>query len=357
MSEIAVVVYGASGYTGRLICGELLRRKIKFAVAGRDERKLSALAATVGDAPVIVAGLDAPAALEKMAARARVVLDCAGPFVTMGKPVQDAALAAGRHFLDITGEQLYMRATYARDAEAKARGVALINGVGFDVVPTDAAAQLAAEAAGAPVSSVRIAFATRGSPPTQGTTRSALEGAHLGSVAFVDGQWRSEPLAAERWRVPFPPPIGPRLCLSIPWGDVATAPRSTGARNVRAFMAMRGSVTGMRLVSRLMKLSSLRALGERLVRRMPEGPTDEQRARSSFAVWAEASGALGTRAIWVTGANGYDFTAASAALCAGWAARPDFTARGALTPAQAFGARALLDGLADANVKWAPAAM
>jgi saccharopine dehydrogenase (NAD+, L-lysine-forming) len=354
-----VIVYGASGYTGRLICAELQRRKVDFAVAGRDEAKLRALAAAVGEPAVILAGLDDPPALERMAAAARVVLDCAGPFARLGRAVQDAALAARRHFLDITGEQLYMRATFARDAEARARDVALINAVGFDVVPTDAAAALAAEAAGAPVSSVRIAFAAGGARPSQGTTRSALEAMGLGSVAWVDGEWRREPVGAETWEVNFPAPIGARACVSLPWGDVATAPRSTGARNVRTFIAVGrhagAARLGMRLVSRVAKLPPVRALSERWLRTLPEGPSDASRARSSSAVWAEATGARGTRSVWVTCGNGYDFTAASAALCAELAARPEFAARGAPTPAQAFGARALLDGLAASGVRWGEA--
>src|SRR5436190_6676834 len=148
MSEaLPVVVYGASGFTGCLVCAALRRRGVAFAVAGRDRGKLEAIA---GAAEVIVAALE-PEPLARVCARGRVVLDCAGPFAKYGRPVQDAALAAGRHFLDITGEAGYMLATAARDGEAKARGVALINAVGFDVIPTDAAAVPAAEAAGAPV--------------------------------------------------------------------------------------------------------------------------------------------------------------------------------------------------------------
>jgi short subunit dehydrogenase-like uncharacterized protein len=96
----------------------------------------------------------------------------------------------------------------------------------------------------------------------------------------------------------------------------------------------------------------VRALAERWVRSLPEGPSDEQRSRGRFAVYAEARGANGLRAAWVTGGDGYDFTAASSSLCAERAAAADFPARGALTPTQAFGARALLDGLADAGVRW-----
>ncbi len=351
MSE-PIVVYGASGYTGRLVCAELQRKKLPFIIAGRDEKKLRALASAVGNPEVVVAPLDDAAALERAIARGKVVLDCAGPFVRMGKPVQDAALAAGRHFLDITGELTYIRDTYARDSEAKARGIALINSVGFDVVPTDCAAVLAAEAAGSPTERVRLAFTAQPAKATQGTTRSAIESMHLGSMAFVDGDWQKEPVGREVWEVPFPDPIGRKTCVSVPWGDVATAPRSTNARQVRTFMPMSPSLARMgRVFGGMFGWKPVRAMAERWVRSLPEGPSDEERAHSSFAVWAEAVGPNGTHTIWITGGNGYDFTAVSAVLCAELACKPEFTARGALTPTQAFGARTLIDGLASA-IKW-----
>src|SRR4029077_6553065 len=98
-------------------------------------------------------------------AHGRVVLACAGPFARMGAPVREAALATGRHYLDITGETPYIMATAERDGEARARGVALVNAVGFDVVPTDAAAVLAADAAGGQPALLRIGLPFRGGAP------------------------------------------------------------------------------------------------------------------------------------------------------------------------------------------------
>ena len=239
MDPAPIVVFGATGYTGRLICAELDRRGTRFVAAARDRKKLEQLVAGLSrPVEIEVASVDDPASLRRMCGRARVVLDCVGPFARWGRAVQDAALDERRHFLDITGEAPYMLATAERDREAKARGVALVNAVGFDVVPTDAAAVLASEAAGAPVTRLRIAFANLGSRPSQGTTRSMLEHMREGGLAFLDGAYVQEPVGADHWEVPFAQPAGPRLCVSIPWGDLATAPRSTGARSVRTYLSM-----------------------------------------------------------------------------------------------------------------------
>jgi saccharopine dehydrogenase (NAD+, L-lysine-forming) len=354
---VDVVVYGATGFTGRLICAELGRRGVSFAIAGRDGAKLRALGGQLGaGVPQIVAALDDTAALTRMAEQGRCVLACAGPFALYGLPVQDAALAAGRHFLDITGEGSYMQATHARDAAAQERRVALINAVGFDVVPTDAAAALASEAAGGAPSWLRIAFTQRAAQPTQGTTRSAVNAAREGGLAYLDGEWRRERVGADRWEAPFPEPFGRELAVSIPWGDVITAPRSTQARNVRTYLSLPPRVARLLPVvgvaSRLLALAPARALAERWVRSLPEGPSEERRRQARFAVVAQAEGTRGTRRAWVTGGDGYEFTAASAALCAQLAAAQGFAGVGALTPTQAFGARALLEGLADAGVRY-----
>jgi short subunit dehydrogenase-like uncharacterized protein len=341
-----IIIYGATGYTGRLICTELARKQLPFVIAGRDEKKLKTLAQYCGNPEIAVAALDDAKALEATARRGKVVLDCAGPFVLMGRPVQNAALAAGAHFLDVTGEIKWMRETLARDAEARAKKVALINAVGFDVVPTDCAAVMAAQAAGSPVERVRIAFATRPMRTSQGTARSAVEGMHLGSLAWENGEWVQEPVGKEVWEVPFPEPLGPKTCVSVPWGDVCSAPRSTGARNVRTFMPLSPSLVRLgRTFGPLFKYKPVRALAERWVRAQPEGPSDEERKSSRFAVFAEAVGPKGTHSFWITGGNGYDFTASSAVWCAEQCLTKELS--GALTPTQAFGAETLLDGLKD----------
>ena len=138
--DFDVVVYGATGFTGRLVCTELARRQVRFAIAGRDRARLTALSASLLKDPphVIEAPLDDAARLQAAVARGKVVLACAGPFARLGAPVRDAALAAGRHYLDITGEANYMLETHTHDAAARKRGVALVNAVGFDVVPPTA---------------------------------------------------------------------------------------------------------------------------------------------------------------------------------------------------------------------------
>ncbi|HWS71956.1 MAG TPA: saccharopine dehydrogenase NADP-binding domain-containing protein, partial [Thermoanaerobaculia bacterium] len=133
------LIYGANGYTGELIAREAARRGLKPILAGRSREAIEPLARELGLESRIF-GVDAPR-LEGV----DVVLHCAGPFSQTSAPMVSACLAAKAHYLDITGELAVFEAVHARDAEAKRAGIALIPGVGFDVVPTDSVAAMLAD--------------------------------------------------------------------------------------------------------------------------------------------------------------------------------------------------------------------
>src|SRR6185436_14917854 len=138
-----IVVYGATGFTGTLVAHELRRRGLEMVLAGRSAEKLARLAEAVGGATARSVPLDDPAALRSLLADAAAVIDCAGPFVRYGEPVARAAVEAGTHYVDTTGEQPYMQLRHERyDAAARAAGVALVPAMGFDYVPGDLLAHL-----------------------------------------------------------------------------------------------------------------------------------------------------------------------------------------------------------------------
>ncbi|HEV7923072.1 MAG TPA: saccharopine dehydrogenase NADP-binding domain-containing protein, partial [Thermoanaerobaculia bacterium] len=132
------MIYGANGYTGELIAREAARRGERPILAGRDRTAVEALAKELG-LQWRAFPLDAPDLRD-----IQLVLHCAGPFMYTSAPMVRACLDAGAHYLDITGEIVVFEAVMRKDGEAKQRGVTLLPGVGFDVVPTDClAAQLA----------------------------------------------------------------------------------------------------------------------------------------------------------------------------------------------------------------------
>ncbi|MCA9677771.1 MAG: saccharopine dehydrogenase NADP-binding domain-containing protein, partial [Myxococcales bacterium] len=142
-----IVVYGGSGTTGRLIARELRRRGADVVLAGRDAARLEAAADALDDARIAVAPVDDPIALATVCEGASVIVGSAGPFGPVGEPLLEAAIASGAHYLDIAGEQAFLRAMYERhEAEARHAGVCAISGLGFEVTLGDLAAGWAAAA-------------------------------------------------------------------------------------------------------------------------------------------------------------------------------------------------------------------
>lgn len=152
--DLSVVVFGATGVTGRHVAAYLARRAAEdgfgWAAAGRDPEKVERVLAEIGveAPPTIAADAGDPASLEAMASRARVVLHLAGPYTLHGEPVLRSCLLAGAHYMDLTGETAWVRRmldTYGQQAETA--GVKVVNTSGFEALPVDLAVLLAAETA------------------------------------------------------------------------------------------------------------------------------------------------------------------------------------------------------------------
>src|SRR3954469_11091929 len=135
-SMSTLLIYGANGYTGTLIAREALARGLRPLLAGRNAAALATLGNELGLEQRVFA-LDDPSAVAGGLRGVRGVLHCAGPFAHTSRPMADACLRSRVHYLDITGEAAVFEALAARDAEARAAGVMLLPGAGFDVVPSD----------------------------------------------------------------------------------------------------------------------------------------------------------------------------------------------------------------------------
>ncbi len=142
--EFDIVVYGASGFTGRLVAEYLAGRKgasTKWAMAGRDTAKLVAVRDEIGapaEIPLIAADASSPQSLRNMAKRTRVVLTTVGPYQLYGAELVAACVAEGTDYADLCGEPAWMRQMIdAHDAEAKKTGARIVFSCGFDSIPFD----------------------------------------------------------------------------------------------------------------------------------------------------------------------------------------------------------------------------
>jgi short subunit dehydrogenase-like uncharacterized protein len=328
---MAFLIYGASGYTGRLIA-ELARERGESPVlAGRSADKVRPLAEKLGLSwrafPV-----DAPDLRD-----VRLVLHCAGPFSATSRPMVDACLAARAHYLDITGEYQVFEAVLARDAEARERGVVLLPGVGFDVVPSDCLAALLKQRLPA-ATKLELAFAPLGRS-SPGTLKTSIEALPYGGVVRRGGKLRRVPPAHEVREIRFADKT--RAAMSVPWGDIATAYRSTQIPDITVFVAAKPAAIRaarlLRFAAPLLGLAPVQGFLKARIERTVRGPDAEERARGGAQFWGRVS--AGSEAVEMTMSvpEGYTLTANAALECAkrvlAGSVQP-----GAWTPSLAFGA-------------------
>jgi short subunit dehydrogenase-like uncharacterized protein len=338
-----LVIYGSTGYTGRLIVAEAVRCGLRPVLAARNAEAVRAQAEPLG-LEWHAAPIDDAAALDAAIKGATVVLHCAGPFSHTWRAMSDACLRARAHYLDITGEIAVFESLHARDTEARAAGIMLLPGAGFDVVPSDClAAHLARRLPDA--TSLALAFASSGGM-SRGTLTTMVEG--LGGPGAVrrNGVIVPVPQAYRTRRIEFAHGLA-RDATTIPWGDVSTAYHSTGIPNVEVYVSMppqrRRMLVASRWLGPLLRVRAVKELLMNQVRRLPPGPSERSRERGGTLLWGEAVAADGRRVVSRLRAHdGYTLTALTAVHLAtkalGGSAPVGFQ-----TPSKAYGADVILE--------------
>jgi short subunit dehydrogenase-like uncharacterized protein len=357
-----IAVYGATGYTGRLVAHELRRRGLDFMLCGRNASKLRALAGELGDPDVRAAGVNDRDALRHALGDCAVVINCAGPFTLHGEPVVRAAVETGTHYVDTTGEQPFMKLVADRyDEPARAAEVAVVPAMGFDYVPGDLLCRLVARDH-EPVDELRLAYAVSDFGPSRGTVKSTLEIAKGGDVVWEDGAWKPAGPGPMRSTVVFPEPFGRQVAAKYPCGEIVTVPRHTRVRTIVARVAVSTMapvgplaplvpplMTGMGVALRTPVRSALHAaLGA-----LPEGPDEDARRAARFLIVAEAIGGDGRSGRGaVSGSDVYGLTAVTSAHGASLLADSGYDRSGVLSPASAFDPVAFLNYLSDHGLTW-----
>ena len=331
------MIYGATGYTGGLIAQECARRGLQPVLAGRDAARLRLLAERL-QLPHTVVALDDAAALKQALQGVAAVLHCAGPFSRTSAPMREACLATDTHYLDITGEIDVFVAAHDDAARARAAGVLLCPGVGFDVVPTDCVS-VSLKAAMPDATHLTLMFAGL-DHLSAGTTVTSMEAVFRGAARVrQDGRIVDIPFGERSRMIDFG--NGPECSFVIPWGDVATAGYSTGIANIEVHIprasASARAIRALVPLRRMMAGPTARRVAHPLLRRLASGPSPARRAREPARVWGEVRNPAGAvkRASLQT-LNGYSLTILTAVMAVEHVLRHDVPA-GYCTPAQLMG--------------------
>ena len=338
-----LLIYGANGYSGRQVVDAAIKRGLQPVVAGRSVQQIAAIGKQLG-LEYRAFDIGDPAALETGLAGIAVVLHCAGPFSATALPMLDACIAQRIHYLDITGEYHIIEDVATRDADLRAAGVMAMCGTGMDVVPSDClAAHMKRRMPGAIRLELYVRALERLSP---GTATTFVENLGLPNVVREQGNLVERVAGADRRMMTFPD--GKRYAMvSLFWGDISTAWRSTGIPNITVYMSlMPGAAQMVRFAGRFRRVcqsAAVQGFLRRQVQRWISGPDQAYRDKQTAEFIAVASDAAGNvcRSHLVT-KEGYAFTADAASEIARRVLNGDLEP-GFQTPGGFFGADFVLE--------------
>ncbi|HVM35704.1 MAG TPA: saccharopine dehydrogenase NADP-binding domain-containing protein [Actinomycetota bacterium] len=333
-----IILFGATGYTGRLTAAALGRRGASFAVAGRNPAALEELAAECGAVDVHVADAADSRTLVRALKDSKVLLTCVGPFVEFGTAAVHAALEAGVHYLDSTGEGKFIRHLIEQDKAARTAGIAMIPAMGFDEVPCDVAVAHATQGLERPHVVATYAVPTT---PSAGSLRSAI-GIMLSAGRRIHAGAPEDFFLADRKRVaPMPPPLGPKTSISAPLAMGDVAPLLGSLEAFETYVTIGPVQERLARVARaplgaFIHSTPGRKLLSAAAARFPEGP-DERARNKWWTVLVEARSGRRWRNVALQGKDVYGLTAETLSAGALAMADPRYASSGVLSPVQGFG--------------------
>jgi len=362
-----IVIFGATGYTGRLVAERLAARGASPVLAGRDESRLAELADRLGGLETVKADAMRRNSVFAAVEAGDVLVSTVGPFAKWGDAAVRAAIAAsGSTYIDTTGEPVFIRRVFEElggaGGPASRAGVTLMPAMGFDFVPGALAGALALREAGPKAVRVDVGYFSlgMGSDGASAGTRESLVGATLNdNHAFRGGAVRTVRPAervrsfdvkgkqrsaisvggAEHYTLPPVHPTLGEVNVYLGW----FGPLARGIQASSRATALAGKVPGLRqaLVAGAGKLAGI---GDAPA----EGTTPGGLSWIAAAAYDEAGSRLAE--VDLSGADGYDFTAGMVAWAARRAASTGVDVKGAAGPLEAFGIEELERGCAEAGI-------
>jgi short subunit dehydrogenase-like uncharacterized protein len=358
-----IVLFGATGYTGRLTAQALVERGARPLLAGRSGEKLRALAAELGgELDTATADVTDPPSIGALLEEGDVIVTTVGPFARWGNAAAGAAIAEGAHYIDSTGEPPFIREVFDRfDQAAEKRGVGMVTAFGYDWVPGNLAGALALREAGEAAVRVDTGYFNLGQAAMSGGTAASLAGAVTApSFAFRDGRIVPERVA-KRHRTFH---VRGRELAAVSAGaseNYALPKAFPRLREVNSYLGWFGPASrAMQAISAggaaALKLPGVRGLVEaatgRFVKGSTGGPDEQARAKVSSHIVGIAYGASGEQLaeVHLHGVDGYTFTGRMLAWGAEQAAAGRLRGVGALGPVDGFGLDELRAGCDEAGL-------
>lgn len=337
MQTNTFLLYGATGYTGKLIARYTIQYGLQPILCGRNKENLEPLARSM-ELPFVVAPIDDSAALEAALQNVNLVVHAAGPFELTAQQMIEACLKTGTHYIDINGDISVFELIKRYDIAAKEAGIMLLPGAGFDVVPTDCIA-LFLKNRMPDASTLELAFASLGGGISHGTAMTMASRLGEGGAIRKEGKIVRDPLGKKGKWIDF----GRKkiFVMSIPWGDISTAHFTTGIPTITTYTGITPAVFKLLkfqfLFNWLLRTNLIRRFIKKKIKNRPAGPSDSQREKAISLVWGQVKNNKGELATArMSGPEGYTLTMHSTLIISKRILSGDFKV-GYQTPGSAYG--------------------
>lgn len=338
-----ILVYGSYGYTGQLIVLECKRKNLDVVLAGRNADALSVQSKNTGY-PYEVFSTNETEKLHAALQKVKVVIHCGGPFRHTAKAMIEACIKTKTHYTDITGEYEVFEMAQTYDAQAKAAGIQIMPGTGFDVVPSDCLALHLKERL-PDATHLQLAFISSGGGLSRGTSKTMIEGMGYGGVIRKEGKLTCIKSGENVMEIDFGAVIS--KVVSIPWGDISTAYFSTGIPNIEVYTGVPDKLIKQlkrsNYLNWLLRTSWVKKFLKKRIQKKKPGPSAEHLAKGRSYLWGK---------VWNTEnksveakletLNGYALTAQASVLIAEKILDKNFKI-GYQTPASAYGSKLILE--------------
>ncbi len=335
------ILYGVNGYTGVLLAEEAIKKKLHPIIAGRSKEKVAPIAGRL-DLDHLIFDLHDDAKLIEIFKDCDLILNAAGPFMHTSRNIVKACLKTRTHYLDITGEIPIFEENFTLNQQAIDSEIAIISGVGFDVVPTDCIARYTSKKIDDPTQlEIGVAGLTTFS---RGTLKTVVESLPSGILMRREGKLEKRDGGPFRDKIRFYDKERPVVPVS--WGDLATSYRTTRIPNITVYMPPSKELAHILKTPKNDGGNHHKGSGQenlvRWIERNVYGPDEEARLKGAAHVWASVSNKAGDQAeTWLETIEPYRFTYMSGIKAVERVLKSEL--KGTLTPSLAFGEDFILE--------------
>ncbi len=345
MEKNSFLLYGANGYSGKLIARFAHQYGLRPILAGRNKEVIAALAQEL-QMDFRIADLNDAGALKNILTDVKLTVHAAGPYDLTAKQMIDACIAAGVHYVDLNGDLEVFEMIQGYDAQAKEKNIMLMPGSGFDVVPTDCLS-LFLKSQLPDADKLQIAFVIKGSHLSHGTSITTLQKLGMPGASRKNGKITPEPVGQKGMWVDFPFDNERSFMMSIPWGDVSTAYHSTGIPNIETFTGVsKGLWVFLKfqvLFNWILRSKFVHRIITKVINSKSAGPADELRNKAVSLIRAKVENDKGKAVeAAMKCPEAYSLTALTTLLIAKKILNGEYKP-GYQTPASAYGADLIME--------------